>query len=104
MVAIVYITTEDAGEAKGIARRLLEERLVACANIVEKISSLFWWEGEIEEDSEALLLVKSSKSRVQEVTARVKELHSYDVPDITVIPVEGGLEEYLNWVKEETSG
>ncbi len=102
MVVIVYITTSNAEEARSIAKAVVEERLAACANIIDNISSIYWWKGRIEEDSEALLLLKTPRAKVEALIARVKELHSYELPDITVIPLEGGLEEYLMWVKEET--
>lgn len=102
MVVMVYITAGDVEEAKKIARVVIRKRLAACANIIGGITSIYRWKGRVEEESEAILLLKTSKARVNALIDEVKELHSYEVPDITVIPFEGGLEEYLMWIKEET--
>ncbi len=102
MVVMVYITAGDVEEAKKIARVVIRKRLAACANIIGGITSIYRWKGRMEEESEAILLLKTSKARVNALIDEVKELHSYEVPDITVIPFEGGLEEYLMWIKEET--
>ncbi len=102
MVVMVYITAGDVEEAKKIARVVIRKRLAACANIIGGITSIYRWKGRVEEESEAILLLKTSKAMVNALIDEVKELHSYEVPDITVIPVKGGLEEYLMWIKEET--
>jgi periplasmic divalent cation tolerance protein len=100
MYSIIYITTSGSQEARKIARTLLEEKLVACANIIPRIESLYWWQGEIEEDEESLLLVKTSSKQVDTVIERVKEIHSYDIPCVVEIRIDKGSEDYLHWLEE----
>lgn len=80
MYSIIYITTSDSEEAKQIAKNLLEEKMIACANIIPVMESIYWWEGELEEDVESILLVKTSSKLVDKVIDRVKEIHSYQTP------------------------
>ncbi len=101
MYVLIYITTSDAEEAKRIGRRILKERLAACANILEKVQSVYWWNGKLEESGEALLLLKSKKNKVKEIIAMVKKLHSYENPAILALPILEGSEEYLQWIEGE---
>ncbi len=103
MYSIVYITASGPGEAEKIASALVEEGLVACVNVVP-ITSYFRWEGSMHKDAEVLLLCKTLTARVDDVVARVKELHSYDVPCITHWSIAGGSESYLQWVGEQAGG
>jgi len=95
---VVFITTTDKEEAVKIVRCLLNEKLIACANIVGPVSSLFWWEGKIDEASEFLVFMKSRENLFEKLTERVKELHSYQVPEIIALPIEKGLPSYLDWL------
>ena len=97
---IVVVTSSSASEAKIMATHLLQERLVACVNLVPKITSLYWWQDKIEECREALMFMKTTRERVERVMESVKKFHSYDVPEILVLPVSGGSEEYLRWIDE----
>ena len=99
---LVYITASSVEEARSIARILVEKRLVACANIVPQIESIYWWKGKIFEEGETLILAKTIKSKIQSVINEAKGLHSYEVPDITAIEIQGGLPSYLKWIEEET--
>lgn len=99
----LVLVTAPATEARGLARRLVEERLVACANLVD-VHSVFRWEGALEEQEEALLVLKTTRARLDALRERVVALHSYDVPEFLVVPVESGLEAYLGWVADETGG
>ena len=101
MYAVIYITAKDAEEARRIARKLVEERLAACANIIEKVSSIYWWRGEIVEDEEAFIIVKTLKEKVPAIVKRVKEIHSYQVPEIIALEITEGSEDYLRWLREE---
>ena len=101
MYAVIYITAKDADEARRIARKLVEERLAACANIIEKVSSIYWWRGEIVEDEEAFIIVKTLKEKVPAIVKRVKEIHSYEVPEIIALEITEGSEDYLRWLREE---
>ncbi len=102
MYVLVYSTAGDREEAKRIARRLIEEGLAACVNIWP-IESVYEWEGEVEEDEEVALLVKTTAEKAERVVRRIVELHSYDVPAVLVVPVLGGHEEFLEWIKEQVS-
>jgi len=95
---IVFMTASNREEAVKIVRVLLEERLIACGNIVDSVSSFFWWKGEIEEEKETLVIMKSSEKLFKKLSERVRELHSYDVPEILALPVVDGSQAYLDWM------
>jgi len=97
----IYITAKDEEEAREIGKALVEEKLAACINI-HPIKSIFWWEGEIAEENEAAMLVKTKAELVDEVITRVKELHSYEVPCIVSLPIEKGHPEFLKWIDQST--
>ncbi|MBN4065810.1 divalent-cation tolerance protein CutA [Candidatus Amoebophilus asiaticus] len=98
----VYITTKDVEEARVIAKLLLQSRMAACVNIVNKIESIYRWKGKILEDKEALLIVKTRASLVNEIIEKVKSVHSYECPCIVAFPILTGNQEYLDWIKKET--
>ncbi|MET1160837.1 MAG: divalent-cation tolerance protein CutA [Thermoprotei archaeon] len=100
---LILITTSTTEEARKIAHKLLEEKLVACVNIVEEVESMYWWKGKIEKSSESLLIIKSRIEKLNEVIKLVKEIHSYTVPEIIAIPIIAGYREYLNWIDESIS-
>ena len=95
---VVIMTAADKEEAVRIVRRLLSERLIACANIVGPVSSLFWWEGKIDEADEFLVFMKSKKKLFKRLSERAKEIHGYQVPEIIALPVIEGLPSYLDWL------
>lgn len=98
---IIEVTTKDEEEAKKIAEELLKHRLAACVNIIPKIISLYWWQGKIERDDEALMLIKTKKERTAEVIRKIKELHSYSVPAIISIEIKQANTAYLEYIEEE---
>ncbi len=98
----VYVTAKDRAEALSIGRVLVEERLVACVNILEGMRSLYWWDGAVQEANEAVLIAKTKSGLAPAVTARVKALHSYDVPCVVVLPVADGNPDFLDWIAAET--
>ena len=100
---VIFITAKDKDEAHKIARGLLEARLVACANILDGVTSVFWWEGKIDQAQEALIILKSQKSKFKKIVAQVKKLHSYSVPEVISLPIVEGSKDYLNWVKQTTT-
>lgn len=102
-VCFVYITAEHASEAREIGRTLVEERLVACANILEGRHSLYRWEGEIREETEAVLIAKTREDLVSTLTERVIALHSYDCPCVVAMPIAGGNEAFVEWIHTETT-
>ena len=99
---MIYVTTGNREEAVGIARHLVESRLAACANVLPAATSIYRWQGALQEDSESVLIVKTRCGLVDEVTAKVKELHSYDCPCVVSLRLEGGNEDYLEWIIKET--
>ncbi len=94
----VVLITAPPGEAAGIARRLVEERVAACVNVVERVRSIYWWEGRVQEDSESLLVAKTRGDALERLVSLVREIHPYQVPEVLALPVERGLREYLDWV------
>ena len=101
-LVVVFITTGTEPEAAEISRRLVEQRLAACVNIVPAIRSFFWWQDAIESDDEVLLVVKTRSVLLPQLVGMVKQIHSYDVPEVIALPIVGGNEEYLKWVVDET--
>jgi len=100
MYVIIFITASNKKEAQRIAKALLENKLAACVNIVDKIESFFWWQGRIDRAQEALLIVKSSKTKLAKIIALVKSIHSYQVPEIIAFAITGGNRDYLRWIDE----
>lgn len=98
---VLFITTATAEEARQISRALLNKKKVACVNIVPGVSSLFWWQGKLDSAQENLLVIKTKASQLNEIIRLVKELHSYDVPEIIALPIIGGNQDYLKWIDEE---
>jgi periplasmic divalent cation tolerance protein len=97
---IVFTTTSSREEAQDIARALVEERLAACVNIVDGVNSIYRWQGAVEESSEVLLIIKSSVEKLEALEAALHRLHSYEVPEFLVLPVDGGSRTYLDWLRE----
>lgn len=95
---VILITAVSQQEAGKIAQALLRQRKAACVNIVPSINSLFWWEGKIESAQESLLIVKTKRSLFGQVVNIVKEIHSYQVPEIIALPIVDGNQDYLNWL------
>jgi len=102
---IVYITTSDRDEARTIGRAIVEKRLAACVNIVDGMESIYHWKGQIETANECILIAKTPYHNVSNLTALVKELHSYENPAIVSITLteQEGNEDYLMWLLREGS-
>jgi periplasmic divalent cation tolerance protein len=92
----------DLQSAQIMARMLVEQRLAACANCLPAVKSVYRWQGAVEEADEVTLLIKTAGSRYAELEAAIKGSHPYDVPEIVVVPLTGGLPAYLDWVVQET--
>jgi len=99
---IIFITASTKEEAKDISDKLLDQKKAACVNIIPEIDSLFWWQGKKEKSQEIFLIVKSRASLLDDIIRLVKEVHSYEVPEIIAIPIVGGNQDYLDWIKETT--
>ena len=95
---VVFITVGSEEEGRKIARLLVKEKKAACVNIVPGVDSLFRWKGRINSARESLLLVKTKASLLPEISSLVKQIHSYEVPEIIALPVIGGSEDYLKWL------
>ena len=95
---IILITAKDKKEAEKIAQGLLNEKLIACANIINGVKSLFWWQGKIDSSKEVLLVLKTKRILFKKVTVKVKSLHSYQTPEIIALPIIDGSKDYLDWV------
>jgi periplasmic divalent cation tolerance protein len=101
-ISIVLVTAGNEEEAAKIGRTLVEEHLGACANIVPRIRSIYRWKGEIYDEQECLIIIKTRTSLFHALEKRVKQLHSYEVPEIISFPVLRGLPQYIEWVLGET--
>lgn len=99
---IVYITAPNEEEAAKIAKILVEERLAGCVNIVKDIRSIYSWQGKLEDEKEVLMIVKTRLKLFSALTSKVKELHSYTVPEIIAMPIVDGSEDYINWLQKAT--
>ncbi|HKI43817.1 MAG TPA: divalent-cation tolerance protein CutA [Balneolales bacterium] len=98
----VYITTSNREEAEAIGRQLVEEHLAACVNIVGGMHSIYWWNDEVNDGHETILIAKTMEDRLDALRERVVTLHSYDCPCIVALPIEGGHQPYLDWILKET--
>ena len=99
---IIFITASSSEEAQNIATALVEEKLVACVNIIPQIRSIYWWEGKVCQDDEVMLISKTKQSLFTPLMDRVKTLHSYEVPEIIAFPISEGSPEYLSWIENVT--
>ncbi len=100
MPIVILITAKDKIEAKAISDKLLKDKLIACANIIAGIESVFWWQGKIDAAQEVLLILKSRRDSFEKIVKTVKSLHSYEVPEIIVLPIIDGNPDYLRWIDE----
>ena len=97
---IVLVTAPDTAVARKIAKSALENRLIACANLVPKIESLYWWEGKIEKSNEILLLLKTHRDKLADLEKHVVKVHPYDTPEFVVLKIADGNKRYLKWLSE----
>ena len=97
---VVLTTVSSPEEARRIAAALVEERLAACVNIITEVSSVYRWQGTVEEASEILLLIKTRVEKLEALEAAIQKLHSYDVPEFLILRTDGGSLPYLRWIDE----
>ena len=95
-------TCPDADSARRIAQALVGERLAACVNLVPGIASVYRWQGQVQEDREVLLVIKTVRARLEALTARVRALHPYELPEVVAVDITGGLPDYLDWIATQT--
>src|ERR1039457_350566 len=96
--AIVLVTAPDLKTARALAKAALSARLIACANLVSKIESHYWWQGKVESGAEVLLILKTQKSKLAALEKLVLAKHPYDTPEFLVLPVSAGSNKYLDWL------
>ncbi|MFO7598191.1 MAG: divalent-cation tolerance protein CutA [Candidatus Desulfacyla sp.] len=99
---LIYITAGSMDEARTIAKELVSNRLAACANIIDNMNSLYWWNGEVQDDREVILIAKTVESLVPELIDTVKSMHSYECPCIVSLPIIDGNPAFLEWIAKET--
>lgn len=95
---IIFVTSPQQDLSEAIARHLVEEGLAACVNVVPGITSIYKWQDEVQKDNEQLLVIKSHERLWESLEKRIKELHSYDVPEIISVPLHNGFQPYLDWM------
>jgi len=100
---LVYVTAATREDAVTLGRDVVGRRLAACANILGEMTSIYRWQGEIAEDSEVAMLLKTRRSLIEPLVARIKALHGYDCPCVVAVGIEGGNSEFLDWIAEETN-
>ena len=100
---IIFVTAASNEEAATIGRALVEEGLAACANIIPQIRSIYRWKGEIWDERETLIMIKSREALFEKIRSRIRELHSYEVPEITAVQLEQGDAAYLQWIEAVTA-
>jgi len=99
----LYVTTASKEAARKVAHALIEARLAACANIIEGVTSVYWWEGTVQEDAECVVVLKTRQDLVDAATDKVLQVHEYDCPCVVALPITGGNPEFLDWIVKETS-
>lgn len=102
-VMLLLCTVPDEQVGATLARALVGEGLAACVNVVPGLRSIYRWKGEVCDDPELLLVIKTVRGRMEALSQRVEALHPYDTPELIAIPVQAGLEAYVGWVREETA-
>jgi periplasmic divalent cation tolerance protein len=99
---LIYVTASSLDQAKSIGHQIVEERLVACVNILPHMTSIYRWQGKLEEAEEVVMIVKTTESLVERVISRVRELHSYECPCVVAVPIVAGDPDFLAWISRET--
>jgi len=100
---VILNTTSNIEEAKKIANALVKSKLAACVNIIPKIISIYSWKNDIWEDEEYLLFIKTKKDKFEAVRDKIKSIHSYELPEVIMLNIQDGLQDYLSWINNETS-
>jgi periplasmic divalent cation tolerance protein len=102
-VSFCYVTARSREEALTIGRTVVQERLAACANMLDGMTSIYWWRGALEQATEAVLILKTRAELVERLTARIRELHTYECPCVVALPIAAGNPDYLDWIARETA-
>jgi len=102
--AIVLVTAPDLKTARTLAKAALKSKLIACANLIPRIESHYWWQGKIESGAEVLLVLKTTKSKLAALEKLILARHPYDTPEFLVLPLSVGSKKYLDWLESSCSG
>jgi len=102
--AVVLVTAPDLKTARKLARAALQARLIACVNLVPRIESHYWWQGQIESSVEVMLVFKTARTKLRALEKLILELHPYDTPEFLVLPLSAGNERYLRWLQSSLNG
>jgi periplasmic divalent cation tolerance protein len=100
---VVFVTVGKAEEAERIAEAVVAEKLAACANLLPGVRSIYRWKGQICRDAETMMVLKTRRGNFERLRARVRELHSYEVPEIIAVPIVEGHGPYMDWLRDETA-
>jgi periplasmic divalent cation tolerance protein len=100
---IVLTTIASTADGHALASTLVDERLAACVNLLGEMDSIYRWQGAVETERERQVIIKTTAAKVEALRARLHELHSYDVPEFLVVPIVGGSEPYLGWLRNESA-
>lgn len=100
---LLYVTAKDRDQAMLIGRTLVHERLAACANVLDGMTSIYWWDGAVQDGQESILLLKTRQSLSPQAIQRIRDLHSYDCPCVVSLPITGGNPDFLDWISAETA-
>ena len=103
-IDVVLMTAPDAETARALVTQLVGERHAACGNILPGVTSVYWWEGAVQSETETVVVLKTARAQTPALLARAKEIHPYDVPELIALPVRAGSLPYLEWVERESSG
>ncbi|MGV9173216.1 MAG: divalent-cation tolerance protein CutA [Promethearchaeia archaeon] len=95
---IFFVTVPSLEEGKNIGREIVEDRLAACVNIIPDLHSIYRWQGVVEEDSEFLLVIKTTEEKAEQLIQKIETIHSYDTPECVGFPIEKGSKKYLDWL------
>lgn len=98
----IYITCKNKDDSKKIGHELVKSRLAACVNIIDKMTSIYWWNKGVHYDEETVLIAKTKDKLVEKLVSKVKEIHTYTCPCIIALPIEKGNKDYLEWINKET--
>ena len=97
---VIFVTVPNEAEGASIARAIISEKLAACVNMVPAVRSFYWWENQVQDDAELLLIIKSRRVALNALNTKIQELHSYDLPEFITVPIEEGSKDYLNWLQD----
>ena len=98
--SIAFVTAPELKTARALARAALQSRLVACANLLPKIESHYWWQGKLESSAEVLILFKTTKAQLKALEKLIVAMHPYDTPEFLVLPITAGNKRYFDWVRK----